>query len=97
MEVKMRPPKGRIAQMSRLLQADMAAEATQLVDQALTETDDDPARAVGWLLNRYPAESPLIASSAQRMIVLLALRVLFAFAPGTEAALRALESEDLEN
>lgn len=93
----MRPPKGRIIQVARLLQADAAAEATEFVDQALTETEDDPARAVGWLLNRYPAESSLIASSTQRMTVLLALRVLFAFAPGTEAALRALEAEDLEN
>ena len=82
--------------MARLLQADAAAEATELVDQALLESGDDPVLAVKWLLDQYPLESAMISTITHRLTVLLALRVLLAFAPKTEDLLRDAESQCMD-
>lgn len=88
----MRPPKERLFAVAKLIQTNISAEAADLVDEALTACNDSPVEAVGWLLARYPDDAPFVASIAQRSTVMLALQVLFAFAPNTEQALKAMEA-----
>lgn len=47
--------------------------------------------AAGWLLARYPTEGLLLESLDRRLVVMLAIQVLFTFAPETGQVLKAME------
>lgn len=87
----MRPPLSRLFAMAKLHTTTMSAEAAELLDEALTASGDSPMHAAGWLLARYPTERLLLESLDRRLVVMLAIQVLFTFAPETGQVLKAME------
>lgn len=87
----MRPTLSRLFTMANLHTTTISAEAAELLDEALTASGDSPMHAAGWLLARYPTDGLLLESLDRRLVVMLAIQVLFTFAPETGEALKAME------
>ena len=87
----MHPPLSRLFAMAKLQTIMISAEAAELLHEALTASGNSPMHAAGWLLARYPTDGLLLESLDRRLVVMLAIQVLFSFAPETGEVLRALE------